>query len=45
MTNNKKPQQLYRTTMKLLVTWPYGKKTKSQWIQAFEEEAKALRNP
>lgn len=29
-----------RTTVKLPDTWRYGKKTKSQWIQAFEEEAK-----
>jgi hypothetical protein len=29
-----------RTTVKLPDTWRYGKKTKAQWIQAFEEEAK-----
>jgi hypothetical protein len=28
------------TTAKLPDTWPYGNKTKRQWIKAFEEEAK-----
>jgi len=28
------------TTAKLPETWRYGKRTKAQWIQAFEEEAK-----
>jgi hypothetical protein len=28
------------TTAKLPDTWRYGKRTKAQWIQAFEEEAK-----
>ncbi len=40
---NKKQQprgQFDRTTGKLPDTWRYGKKTKAQWIQAFEEEAK-----
>jgi hypothetical protein len=37
--------QLYRTTVKLPETWPYGNKTKAQWIKAFEEEAKRTNNP
>jgi hypothetical protein len=32
--------QFDRTTVKLPHMWPYGKRTKRQWIQAFEEEAK-----
>jgi hypothetical protein len=37
--------QLYRTTVKLPDKWPYGKKTKAQWIKAFEEEAIRTNNP
>jgi hypothetical protein len=38
---NKQPRGWFdRTTVKLPDTWRYGKKTKAQWIQAFEEEAK-----
>jgi hypothetical protein len=29
-----------RTTGKLPNKWPFGRRTKAQWIQAFEEEAK-----
>jgi len=39
-TKNKDRGQLYGTTVKLPDTWPYGNKTKRQWIKAFEEEAK-----
>jgi hypothetical protein len=39
--NKKQPRgQFDRTTGKLPDTWRYGKKTKAQWIQAFEQEAK-----
>lgn len=39
--NKKQPRgQFFRTTEKLPDTWAYGKRTKAQWIQAFEEEAK-----
>lgn len=39
--NKKQPRgQFDRTTVKLPDTWRYGKKTKAQWIKAFEEEAK-----
>jgi hypothetical protein len=31
--------QFNRTTVKLPDTWRYGKKSKAQWKQAFEEEA------
>jgi hypothetical protein len=37
--------QFGHTMAKLPETWPYGKKTKSQWIKAFEEEAKRTNNP
>jgi hypothetical protein len=39
-TNKTIRGQLYGTTVKLPDTWPYGNKTKRQWIKAFEEEAK-----
>jgi hypothetical protein len=29
-----------RTTGKLPEKWPFGRRTKAQWIKAFEEEAK-----
>lgn len=37
--------QFFRTTEKLPEKWRYGNKTKSQWIKAFEEEAKRTNNP
>ncbi len=39
-----KKLQFGHTMAKLPDAWPYGKKTKSQWIKAFEEEANALIN-
>jgi hypothetical protein len=46
MNYNKNPRQQFGHTMaKLPETWPYGKKTKRQWIKAFEEEAKSTNNP
>jgi len=47
MFNNKKPKSqrvTFRGYEKLPDTWQYGKRTKAQWIKAFEEEASAL-NP
>jgi len=35
-----KTRQFGHTMAKLPEKWPYGKRTKRQWIQAFEEEAK-----
>jgi len=35
-----KTLQFDRTTVKLPEKWPYGNKTKRQWIKAFEQEAK-----
>jgi hypothetical protein len=44
--NKKQPRgQFLRTTEKLPDKWPYGTKTKAQWIKAFEEEAKRTNNP
>jgi len=37
--------QFFRTTEKLPDKWRYGNKTKSQWIKAFEEEAKSTNHP
>lgn len=35
----------FRGYEKLRDQWPYGNRTKAQWIQAFEEEAKRTNHP
>ena len=37
--------QFDRTTVKLPDAWPYGKKTKGQWLKDFEEKSNGTNNP
>jgi hypothetical protein len=43
--NKNAERSFSRYPEKLREQWPYGRNSKAQWIQAFEEEAKRTNHP